>query len=577
MTLQTLKLNQITPVADNPRKTFDEQSIEGLAQSILTDGLLQNLVVAKPKGKKKKHLIICGERRYRALTLLQERGDLDKDYAVAVEIKEDLSTEEILRMATVENVQRENLPPLEEAQALATLIQDGEHLDNITAQTGLSVHTIRRRLMLLDLIEEAREQLQSGDINLAQAEALSIGGADDQMRALKQIESGWCDSPEQIKDTIIQRSPSVDLAIFDRELYKGDYISDLLAEDESTFFADEDQFDQLQREAIETLIEKYEQTHDFVEFVEGYFSSYQYREIEEGETGGVVIVLRTSGEVEIHDGLKKPEIDASNVIALKPKLKATYSNPLLRYMAMHKSVAVQASLLANPRIAKELAVANRLYRFDNHDALSYFQYEESGTILPAIEAINAKTKELLDLFTDVQDDMTWLDLGYLFSCGIERAYQAVKTLSDEQLENVFITLNALEFGQLIAEHLDTNAESIFNSVAHDLNVDMRDFWQPDESFLKRRNKEQLTQIINEAGCSKTFGNGKSYKKGELVTLMAKHFASVKTLDNPNENEQQALNWLPEAMQFPAIDPDKQDMPDASEDEEVFEDYPIAAE
>ncbi len=133
MTLQTLKLSQITPVADNPRKTFDEQSIEGLAQSILTDGLLQNLVVAKPKGKKKKHPIICGERRFRALTLLQERGDLDKEYAVAVEIKDDLSAEEILRMATVENVQRENLPPLEEAQAIAALIQDGEHLDNITA------------------------------------------------------------------------------------------------------------------------------------------------------------------------------------------------------------------------------------------------------------------------------------------------------------------------------------------------------------------------------------------------------------------------------------------------------------
>lgn len=122
MTTQILKLNQIEQVDSNPRKTFDEQSLEGLAQSILTDGLLQNLVVAKPKGKKKKHPIICGERRFRALKLLLERGDIDKDYEVAVEIKEGLNDDEILRMATVENVQRENLPPLEEAQAIATLI-----------------------------------------------------------------------------------------------------------------------------------------------------------------------------------------------------------------------------------------------------------------------------------------------------------------------------------------------------------------------------------------------------------------------------------------------------------------------
>ncbi len=252
--------------------------------------------------------------------------------------------------------------------------------------------------MLLDLIEEAQEQLRAGDMTLAQAEAVSIGSAEDQKSALNWIGKGWNDSPDDIREEIIGRSPSVDLAIFDRELYKGAYISDLLAEDDSTFFADEEQFEQLQREAIEKLIEQYEQTHDFVEFVEGYFSSYQYNEVEEGETGGVVIVLRTSGEVEIHEGLKKPEIDDSNVIALKPKQKATYSNPLLCYMAMHKSVAVQASLLENPRIAKELAVANRLYRFRNHDALSYFEHEENGAIPSAIEAINTKAMYVVRVF-----------------------------------------------------------------------------------------------------------------------------------------------------------------------------------
>jgi len=129
MTFQTLALSQIQVSAGNPRKSFDDTTIAGLAQSIKTDGLLQNLVVAKPIGRKKKHPIICGERRYRALQLLAKQGDLPQDYEVAVEIKDGLSEEESLRISTMENVQRENLSPLEEAAALIALVQDGEKLD----------------------------------------------------------------------------------------------------------------------------------------------------------------------------------------------------------------------------------------------------------------------------------------------------------------------------------------------------------------------------------------------------------------------------------------------------------------
>lgn len=122
MTTTTLKSSQIEISKENPRKNFDDATIEGLAQSIKTEGLLQNLVVAKPKGKKKKHPIICGERRFRAIQYLIEKGDLPKDYEIAVEIKEGLSDEEILRMATMENMQREDLSPLEEAEAIRMLV-----------------------------------------------------------------------------------------------------------------------------------------------------------------------------------------------------------------------------------------------------------------------------------------------------------------------------------------------------------------------------------------------------------------------------------------------------------------------
>ena len=123
--METLPLSKLRPCDANPRKSFDPVTIEGLSRSIRTDGLLQNLVVAKPTGKLRKYTIISGERRYRALCLLVENGDLPKNTPVPVIIRDGLSEEETHRIATVENIQRENLPPLEEAEAVTALLRDG--------------------------------------------------------------------------------------------------------------------------------------------------------------------------------------------------------------------------------------------------------------------------------------------------------------------------------------------------------------------------------------------------------------------------------------------------------------------
>jgi ParB/RepB/Spo0J family partition protein len=80
MTIQYIPLSALQADTGNVRKTFNPASLEELAQSILTDGLLHNLVVAKPKGRKKRYPIIAGERRYRALKLLEERGDLQEAF-----------------------------------------------------------------------------------------------------------------------------------------------------------------------------------------------------------------------------------------------------------------------------------------------------------------------------------------------------------------------------------------------------------------------------------------------------------------------------------------------------------------
>jgi ParB family chromosome partitioning protein len=159
MTMQTVSLSSLEPGRGNPRKAMDRNGLEGLADSIRKDGVLQNLVVRPVKGKGQHYRIIAGGRRYRALKLLEERGEVDGDFAVPVEIRASLSKDDGLRIATVENLQRQNLAPLEEAAALTKLIHKGASLDDVAAQTGLSQTTIKRRLALNGLCEAARAAL----------------------------------------------------------------------------------------------------------------------------------------------------------------------------------------------------------------------------------------------------------------------------------------------------------------------------------------------------------------------------------------------------------------------------------
>ncbi|OFW87700.1 MAG: hypothetical protein A3B66_00015 [Alphaproteobacteria bacterium RIFCSPHIGHO2_02_FULL_46_13] len=574
MTIQTLTLSQIQPSVLNPRKFFNDKTIEELAQSIKTDGLLQNLVVLKPKGKAKKYNIIAGERRFRAISHLVETGELDKDFPITVEIKEGLTDDEALRIATVENVQRENLSPLEEADALAMLVKNGEEIDNIVAQTGLSIATIRRRLMLLNLTETVKEALAEKKITLSQAEALTIGKPEAQDEVLEEVMDGYYTSSDEIKDKLVGELPTLAMAIFSHDQYTGSFTKDLLAEEDATYFDDVEQFETLQRQAAEQKVSEYLQSHDWAELQEGHrFNQWEYGEAEDGETGGVVVFLANDGTVTIYEGLTKTKAAVSTTNALKAKVKDFYPAPLCRYMGMHKSLAVQATILSNPRKAKELVVANKLAKFEPHNCLRYF--EQEGVIPPALDIINQQASLLMsDMnISPNEEKQDWQTFGFDFRASKERAYDAVQLLTDEQLESVLLFLEVCEFGQGSLDRLDTIEGSLFNKIASDLSVDMRDYWRPDEGFLNRRNKMQLQAIMNECGASTKLASAAEYKKGELVKSLTKFFKSAKKAKKTTETDLKANDWLPEAMNFPAIDPDcastqSGDIADKLEDEDA---------
>ena len=158
-----LDLNEIVPNRDQPRKTFDEASIEELAQSIKLHGVLQPLLVRPiPSGG---YQLVAGERRWRACRI----AGLTK---VPVVIKE-LTDTETMEIAIIENLQREDLNPIEEAEGLQALIDKcGYTQEEVATSVGKSRPAIANSLRLLRLPPEVREMTKNGEISAGHARAL---------------------------------------------------------------------------------------------------------------------------------------------------------------------------------------------------------------------------------------------------------------------------------------------------------------------------------------------------------------------------------------------------------------------
>jgi ParB family transcriptional regulator, chromosome partitioning protein len=573
MTVQTVSLSALEASAANPRRRIDRKTIEGLAASIRTDGLLHNLVVSPLEGKKKdkRFRIVSGARRYAALRLLEERGELPEGFTVPVEIRADLSKDDTLRIATVENLQRQSLTPLVETAALTRLIHKGVTLDAVVAQTGLSSTTIKRRLALNSLCKEAKQVLTKNEISLSQAEALTLGGHEIQQRMLEDIARGYECSAEDIRATLLDDRPTVALAIFPAQQYKGKITTDLFADDETSYFDDAEQFLALQKEAVAQLVKYHEASAAWVDLTESYsIQDWQYRKASKREKSGVLINLSPSGRVEVRESLARRKVDketakevAGNPVA---PVKAAYSKPLCQYIAHQKSAAVAEMLFASRRMAQEVMATHMLARFKLHPAFTALAKEAEPQ--NAYRVLEAQARQFAAKLGFAIEDAESVWTHFPPSrAGANDLYEAVKGLSDHDLTMLQTLLTVLSFGQVDCDRLDTQ-DSLLNRVARDLGIDMRSHWRPDGSFLAKRNREQLVGIARDCGYADGNGSVASYKKSELVSCLIRYFQTAQATNASTEAQQKARDWLPDSLLFPAVDPNG---PIAPEQDEADED------
>lgn len=159
----TLPLSEIVPNKDQPRKTFDEAALDELADSIRQHGILQPLLV-RPIATGG-YQLVAGERRWRA----SKRAGLKE---VPVVVKE-LTDTETMEIAIIENLQREDLNPIEEAEGLQALIDKcGFTQEQVAVSVGKSRPAIANSLRLLKLPPEVRDMAKNGEISAGHARAL---------------------------------------------------------------------------------------------------------------------------------------------------------------------------------------------------------------------------------------------------------------------------------------------------------------------------------------------------------------------------------------------------------------------
>jgi ParB family chromosome partitioning protein len=162
---EMLRISDVEPRVDQPRKTFERESLEQLADSIGAYGVLQPIIVRESTALKGTYEIIAGERRWRAAKM----AGLSEIPAVILD-GDELKAAQV---ALIENVQRENLNPLEEANGYRLLIDRfGLTQEQVAAQVGKSRSAVTNMLRLLDLPEEICEMLASGVLSTGHARAL---------------------------------------------------------------------------------------------------------------------------------------------------------------------------------------------------------------------------------------------------------------------------------------------------------------------------------------------------------------------------------------------------------------------
>jgi len=208
--VQQIPVADIEPNPFQPRMNLDEAGIEELKRSIQEKGVIQPIVVRRLEGGR--YQIVIGERRWRAV---KEAG-METIPAIVRDVS---SVEEMIELALVENIQREDLNPIDEANAYKVLMEECNLTqEEVAKRVGKDRSTVANLLRLLKLPDEVQERILDGELSMGHARALlSLDDPEEQVRLCREIiKNGW--SVRKVEQIVrARREPKKDLKPKDKD------------------------------------------------------------------------------------------------------------------------------------------------------------------------------------------------------------------------------------------------------------------------------------------------------------------------------------------------------------------------
>ena len=189
--IHDLPIQQVFPNPKQPRKVFDPAALAELSRNIKANGLMQPISVA-PQGDDR-HMIVCGERRWRACTL----AGLTTIPAI---VRDDLDANGIAELALIENLLRKDLHMLEEARAYQEFLDRGYTVESLAALLGFEqAWRITERTNLLKLDAKFQDALAKGALTPSQAQEMSRLEIESQWRLWQAIRNGQCETYTKLR------------------------------------------------------------------------------------------------------------------------------------------------------------------------------------------------------------------------------------------------------------------------------------------------------------------------------------------------------------------------------------------
>ncbi|MBL4642845.1 MAG: ParB/RepB/Spo0J family partition protein [Flavobacteriaceae bacterium] len=555
MELQHINIENLNTTTINVRKK-GAKDIGDILPSIRSLGVLQPLLVRPNKDDTKCQgfEIVAGQRRFYAVQKLAEEAkesgiSVDPLPCIVMEAGDDAKA---IEASLAENIARLPMDEIDQYKAFSALSKQGQSVEYIASQFGISKRLVTQRLAIANLILPILNAYRAEKINAMTIRQLTMATKKQQKEWLELFNGdGYAPQGSHLKEWLFGGADiQVDTALFDLETYKGGIITDLFSE--NRYFDDAPKFWELQNIEIAKAKERYLDNGwsqvNILEVGESWYK-WDFTKIAKTKGGAVYIEISRNGEVTFNEGylttkavelLKKAEsADEDTTPVLKPELTKAMQN----YLDLHRHSAVRTELLNHSGVALRLCVAQMIAGSSLWSIKADAQKANTEVISHSLETNNAEDKfddqrqvvrDLLGCGKDTNDTLVQRKEDWKNCHDLYEVFAKLIALTDEQVTTI-ITF-------VVAETLP-NGSAMVEVLGEMLCVDMMESWSPDDAFFDLlRDKEAINAIIKHVG-TKASADGNISATAKVQKGIIRDY-----LDGTRTGGKK--DWEPRYMRFP---------------------------